>query len=97
MEAEARKMNEAATSRTSPNPRVIPAAIITSFPQHTHVIHTPIITSFPRRRESGCAVLWRPLMCARLRRLPRRPGAEERRACSDEEATSKEEQEQQPA
>ena len=32
-----------------------------------------------------------------LRRLPRRPGAKERRACSDKEAAGKEEQEQQAA
>ena len=32
-----------------------------------------------------------------LRRLPRRPGAEERRACGDEEAAGEEEQEQQPS
>jgi len=39
----------------------------------------------------------RPLMCALLRRLPRRPGPEERGAGGDEEAASKEEQEEQAA
>ena len=64
--------------------------------RRTHVIPASI-TSFPRRRESGRAVLRRPLMCACLRRLPRRPGAEERGARGDEQAAGKEEQEQQAA
>ena len=51
-----------------------------------------VITSFPRRRESGCAVLRRLSMRARLPRPPRRPGAEERRARGDEQAASKEEE-----
>ena len=38
-----------------------------------------------------------PLMRALLRRLPRRPGAEEGGACGDEQAASKEEQEEQAA
>ena len=46
----------------------------------------PPITSFPRRRESGCAVLRSLPRCVILRRLPRRPRAEERRACGDEQA-----------
>ena len=35
--------------------------------------------------------------CARLPRLPRRPGAQDRGACGDEEAAGKEEHEQQAA
>ena len=43
---------------------------------HHHVIHTAI-TSFPRRRESGCAVLRRPLTWARSYDVP--PDVRERR------------------
>ena len=90
--------------------RVIPA-VITSFPQRTHVIHTAI-TSFPQHthiipathcrhsRVGGNLDARRAASVdvgAALRRPPRRPGAEERGTCGDEEAAGKEEQEQQPA
>ena len=61
---------------------------ISSFPPPSIRHSRYPLPSFPRRRESGRAL---------LPRLPRRPGAEDRRACGDQEATSKEEQQQQDA